>query len=108
MATAKDKTVAAPPTIEDLQKLSYVDIISQTGDALLKSIEETQEQFLAAAKQVAESLPKAPEFPLPIEGVNEVQVPTARELFDVTFSFADKLMASQKAYADKYFALTGV
>jgi hypothetical protein len=105
---ATKNTTSTTPTVEELQNVSYVDIITQTGDAVLNAIAESQELFLRAAKTVVESLPKAPEFvSAPIPGAPEVNVPSTRELIETGFAFADKYLANQKAYTEKYLALTG-
>jgi len=102
MATTK-KTATATPTVEELQNLSYIEVVTQASDAILKSITESQEQLLKATEQALENLPKAPEFAVP--AAPEGSVPSPRELLEVSFAFADRLLASQKAFAVKYLSI---
>src|SRR3954468_9305560 len=87
------------------QSQNFIEVFSQAGNAVLESIAQSQELILAAAKQAAANLPQAPETTLPFAGAFEASVPSAKELVDVSFTFADKWLATQKSFTEKYLAL---
>ena len=106
MATTESKTTdASTPTIEDVQNLSYIEFLTQAGDSLLETINAQQEQSLKLAQSVVEALPQAPEFNVQVVETPGVELPSAREVVEVSFKFADKYLASQKAFAEKFLAL---
>jgi hypothetical protein len=88
------------------QSQNLIEVITHAGDAIIESIAQSQELLLTAAKQATANVPKAPEVALPFPGAPEVKVPSAKELVDVSFTFADKWLATQKSFAEKYLALT--
>src|SRR4051794_28936885 len=101
---ANDFTTPVYSTPDQSQNL--IEVMTQAGDAVIESIAQSQELILAAAKQAAANLPKAPEVTVPFAGAVEASVPSAKELVDVSFTFADKWLTTQKAFAEKYLSLT--
>src|SRR4051812_28912793 len=109
-AMATDSTIPVTPTSatsSPTQTQNFIDAFNQAGDAVLESIAQSQELILAAAKQATANLPQVPEVALPFTG-EQGNVPSAKELVDVSFTFADKWLATQKSFAEKYLALTTV
>jgi len=107
MATEPTSPVnPTPVNPASAQSQNFIEVFSQASDAVLESIAQSQELILAAAKQAAANLPQAPEITLPFTGALESTVPSAKELIDVSFTFADKWLATQKSFTEKYLALT--
>jgi hypothetical protein len=104
---ASKNTTPATPSLEELQKLTYIEVVTQTSEAVLKAITESQEQFLGLAKQAAEAAPKVPDFAAAAAPAGAVDLPSPQELVEASFDFAGKLLANQKAFADKYLAISG-
>src|SRR5690349_14509968 len=82
---------------------NYVELLAQAGETALKNLSDSQDAFLQAAQAASESLPKAPEVKIPVDP----KLPTARQLLELNFDLAGKLLANQKAYAEKFLALVG-
>jgi len=109
MATKDSKPAAASAaTFQPVQTITYTEFVSQAADGLLEVFNAQQDQALKIAQAVAEALPKADELKLPVVETPGVDVPSAREVVEAGFKFADKYLANQKAYAEKFLALAGV
>ncbi len=81
---------------------SYVKLAAEAGDKYLSALAEFQENFLKSAATGAEQLKAAktaktaatmPAFELPI--------PTAQEITEANFAFAQKLLKLQKTFIEK-------
>jgi hypothetical protein len=81
---------------------NYVKLATDAGDQYLASLAEIQESFLKAsatfAARFAANVP-AIETPAALAAF-----PTAQEVSDVSFAFAQKLLKQQKSFAEKLFA----
>ncbi len=81
---------------------NYVKLATEAGDQYLASLAEMQENFLKAsaafAARVAATMP-AVEPPAALAGF-----PTAQEMADASFAFAQKLLKQQKSFTEKLFA----
>ena len=87
----------------------FVNKASEATDQFLSSLAKGQDALLqaatAAAKQSAAfPIPAAPAVQLPVSNFL-AEVPTAREVYEASFDFAQKLLAHQKAYAEKFIAV---
>src|SRR3954453_10369929 len=87
------------PSFEELSGPSFLEAVTHAGNSVLQSIADSQQQILATLKTVAEHMPKAPENVAPAV---PFAYPTARELVEANFDFADRFLAGQKAFAQKY------
>jgi hypothetical protein len=107
MATTKETktTEAATPTFAPAQGLSYVDFLTQACDGLLEVLNAQQDQMLKIAQAVVDALPQVADFNIPMPAAPTVDVPTARDVVEVGFKFADKYLANQRAYTEKFLAL---
>jgi hypothetical protein len=79
----------------------YVKQASKAGEKYLSAVTEGQESFLKYAAAYSEWISKVPTVPAP-GYVSEL--PTPREIAEANFDFVNKLLAQQKAFADKLFA----
>jgi len=81
---------------------NYVKLAADAGDQYLTSLAEIQENFLKASAaftaRFAGTLPPM-ETPAALAGF-----PTAEELADASFAFAQKLLKQQKTFTEKVFA----
>jgi hypothetical protein len=79
---------------------NYVKLAADAGDQYLASLAELQENFLKAATAFASRFaPAAPIAPPPAP-----EFPTAEEVTEATFAFAQKLLKLQKGFAEKLLA----
>jgi len=82
---------------------NYVKLATDAGDQYLASLAEIQENFLkttsALAARFTPVMPIAtpPAFAAP-------ELPTAQELTEASFAFAQKLLKQQKTFAEKLLA----
>lgn len=83
---------------------NYVKLASDAADQYLSSLSDTQEQFLKYASAVSASIP-AP-APMPAFDAAQAVFPTPREVVEANFAFAAKLLAQQKEFAEKLFAVS--
>lgn len=82
---------------------SYVKLASEAGDKYISTLTEIQENFVKSQTESAERIKAvtaatAPAFDFP--------VPTASDVAEVSFAFAEKLLKQQKAFAQKLLAST--
>jgi len=78
---------------------NYVKLAADAGDQYLASLAEIQENFLkASAAFTARFAANMPSFETP------APVPTAQEVTDASFAFAQKLLKQQKTFTEKLFA----
>jgi hypothetical protein len=81
---------------------SYVKLAAEAGDKYLSALSEFQESFLKSAATGAERFKAAataattPAF--------ELAIPTAQEIAEANFAFAQKLMKVQKTFVEKLLA----
>jgi hypothetical protein len=75
---------------------NYVKLATDTGDQYLASIAEMQESFLKASAA----------FTLPTMDMSAAMAafPTAQEVTEASFAFAQKLLKQQKTFTDQMFA----
>jgi hypothetical protein len=75
---------------------NYVKLATDAGDQYLASIAEMQETFLKASAA----------FTLPVVDTTAAlaAIPTAQEVAEASFAFAQKLLKQQKTFAEKVFA----
>jgi hypothetical protein len=82
---------------------SYVKLAAEAGDKYLTALSEFQDTFLKSVATGAErfkaaTLPTAPPaFELP-------PVPSAQEISEANFAFAQKLLKQQKSFVEKLLA----
>jgi hypothetical protein len=81
---------------------NYVKLATDAGDQYLASLAEIQENFLKASAafttRFAATVPAA-ETPTAFGAF-----PTAQEVADASFAFAQKLLKQQKSFTEKLFA----
>ena len=81
---------------------NYVKQATDAGDQYLASLAEIQENFLKATTAFAARF--TPPTPIAIPGFVAPELPTAQEVTEATFSFAQKLLKQQKTFAEKLLA----
>jgi len=82
---------------------NYVKLATDAGDQYLASIAEAQETFLkASAAFTARFAGSVPAFETP--AAFTAQFPSAQEVSEASFAFAQKLLKQQKSFAEKLFA----
>ena len=81
---------------------NYVKLATDAGDQYLASLAEIQENFLKATTAFAARF--APATPVAIPAFVSPELPTAQEVTEATFAFAQKLLKQQKSFAEKLFA----
>ena len=82
---------------------NYVKLATDAGDQYLTSLAEMQENFLKATTAFAARFtPVAP--PVAIPAFAAPELPTAQEVTDASFAFAQKLLKQQKSFAEKLLA----
>jgi len=97
MATKKAQT--AGPTAESVPDVDYLKVVKQTGDTVLSTLTEVQENLLKAAETITAQLPAVPEFNIP--GVQPTDPKLTREIIAANFAFAEEYLANQKGFAEK-------
>jgi len=88
---------------------NYVKLATDAGDQYLASLTELQENFLKTTSAFAErfkavapmAMPAMPAMP---PGITAPELPTADEITEATFAFAQKLLKQQKTFAEKLLA----
>jgi hypothetical protein len=78
---------------------NYVKLATDAGDQYLTSLAEMQENFLKATTAFAARFP-----PVAIPAFVGPELPTAQEVSEATFAFAQKLLKHQKSFSEKLFA----
>jgi ABC-type phosphate transport system substrate-binding protein len=78
---------------------NYVKLATDAGDQYLASIAETQENFLKATMAFAARF--TPITPVATPAFVAPELPTAQEVTEATFAFAQKLLKQQKSFAEK-------
>ena len=83
---------------------NYVKLATDAGDQYLASLAEIQETFLKATTAFAARFTPAtaPAFAVPAFAAPEL--PTAQEITEASFAFAQKLLKQQKGFAEKLLA----
>lgn len=88
---------------------NYVKLATDAGDQYLASLAEIQENFLKATTAFAARLTPAtaPAFALPAftaPAFTAPELPSAQEITEASFAFAQKLLKQQKSFAEKLVA----
>ncbi len=81
---------------------NYVKLATDAGDQYLTTLAEAQENFLKTTTALAAKLP-----PAPADGdarLHSPAFPTAQEVTEASFAFAQKLLKQQKSFAEKLLA----
>jgi hypothetical protein len=82
---------------------NYVKLAADAGDQYLASLAEIQENFLKATTTFAARFtPAMPFTPPPAFAAPEL--PSAQEITEASFAFAQKLLKQQKSFAEKMLA----
>jgi len=81
---------------------NYVKLAADAGDQYLASIAEMQENFLKATTALAARF--TPATPVATPAFVAPELPTAEEVTEATFAFAQKLLKQQKNFAEKLLA----
>jgi len=81
---------------------NYVKLATDAGDQYLASLAEIQETFLKATTAFASRLPMTPVITPPAFAAADV--PSAQEVTEASFAFAQKLLKQQKTFAEKLLA----
>jgi len=80
---------------------TYADYTQQAQEQTLKLIRDSQEGVVEAVRAWATALEKAvPEIPSP--PLSE-EFPTAREIVETSFAFAEQLLHAQKEFVESVF-----
>ena len=80
---------------------NYVKLATDASDQYLTSLGEIQENFLKAATALAERLAVTP---VATPAFAAPELPTAQEVTEAAFAFAQKLLKQQKTFAEKLLA----
>jgi hypothetical protein len=81
---------------------NYVKFTTDAGDQYLASLAEIQENFLKASAAFTARFPgTVPAIETPAAFA---AFPTAQEVADASFAFAQKLLKQQKSFTEKLFA----
>jgi len=83
---------------------NYVKLATDAGDQYLSSLAEMQENFLKAASALAARVPSFPPVATPPGFPAAAELPTAQEVTEASFAFAQKLLKQQKTFAEKLLA----
>ena len=76
---------------------TYTKTLAKAGDRVLGTVTDAQSTIVQAVATVSDAAASyLPDLPLP---TIPAQVPTARELLEQSFSFAEKALKAQKTYA---------
>jgi hypothetical protein len=81
---------------------NYVKLATDAGDQYLASLAEMQENFLKASMAFAARL--APAMPFAAPPAFAADLPTAQEVTEASFAFAQKLLKQQKSFTEKLLA----
>jgi len=82
---------------------NYMKLATETGDQYLASLAEAQEAFLkASAAYTARFAGSIPAFETP--AAFAAQFPSAQEVSEASFAFAQKLLKQQKSFTEKLFS----
>ena len=81
---------------------NYVKLATDAGDQYLASLAEIQENLLKATTAFAARF--TPVTPVAIPAFVAPELPTAQEVTEASFAFAQKLLKQQKSFAEKLFA----
>ncbi|RPI63302.1 MAG: hypothetical protein EHM50_02540 [Lysobacterales bacterium] len=82
---------------------NYVKLATDAGDQYLASLAEIQESFLKATTAFASTLTPVTSVITP-PAFAAADVPSAQELTEASFAFAQKLLKQQKSFAEKMLA----
>jgi hypothetical protein len=81
---------------------NYVKLATDAGDQYLSSLAEIQETFLKNAAAFGARF--APSIPVETPPAFAAVFPTAQEITEANFAFAQKLLKQQKSFAEKLLA----
>jgi hypothetical protein len=81
---------------------NYVKLATDAGDQYLNSLAEMQENFLKTTAAMAAKFP--PTTPVIETPPAFAAFPTAQEVTEANFAFAQKLLKQQKSFAEKLLA----
>ena len=82
---------------------NYVKLAADAGDQYLASLAEIQENFLKATAAFAARFTPATPVAMP-PGFAAPELPSAQEVTEASFAFAQKLLKQQKGFAEKMLA----
>jgi hypothetical protein len=80
----------------------FVAEATRASEQYLEVLSKVHDMFVDAIAQVVKSVPAAPTVPTTLA----MPGPTASELAQITFDFAEKALAQQKALAENLIAAT--
>ena len=86
---------------------NYVKLATDAGDQYLASLAEMQENFLKATTAFASRLMPVTPVAVPpalAAAAAAADVPSAQEVTEASFAFAQKLLKQQKSFAEKILA----
>jgi len=83
---------------------NYVKLATDAGDQYLSSLAEIQENFVKATTAFAARF--TPVTPVATPAFVAPELPTAQEVTEATFAFAQKLLKQQKSFAEKLLAVS--
>jgi hypothetical protein len=83
---------------------NYVKLATDAGDQYLTSLAEVQESFLKATTAFAAHF--TPVTPIATPAFVAPELPTAQEVTEAAFAFAQKLLKQQKTFAEKLLAVS--
>ena len=81
---------------------NYVKLATDAGDQYLASLAEIQENFLKTTAAFARFTPPTPVAVPP--AFTAPDLPTAEEITEASFAFAQKLLKQQKTFVEKLLA----
>jgi hypothetical protein len=81
----------------------YTKIAGSAGDQYLSALAESQETFLKSMAPYQEWVASLPKTPAPAFAAD---VPTAQEITEANFAFANKLLKQQKKFFEKLYETT--
>ena len=82
---------------------NYVKLAADAGDKYLASLAEMQENFLKATAAFAARFTPTTPVTMP-PGFTAPELPSAHEITEASFAFAQKLLKQQKSFAEKVLA----
>lgn len=82
---------------------NYVKLATDAGDQYLASLAEIQENFLKTTTALASRFTPATPIATP-PAFAAPELPTAQEVTEATFAFAQKLLKQQKSFVEKMLA----
>lgn len=83
---------------------NYVKLATDAGDQYLASLAEIQENFLKASTAFASRFAPVTPIVAPPAFAAAADLPSAQELTEASFGFAQKLLKQQKSFAEKLLA----